>query len=268
MKAAKIPDWQMLNAYVDGELDAAEAAYVAEAAGQDPEIAEQISLLYQIKGLSHETFAGQIPEDLSGIKLDLPFWRRAPIVMAAAALIFAMVVGGSLWLERSGSSAEAKAIAIARVMHGEWLKNDSVQSEQKSTAVLVNALTQFQGMPVIPDLESGQLHIARVKYSRQERGDVLQIGYRGNHGCHVSLFIFSNGRMPAKLTAIEHGKERAYAWEIGKMGYLLFAVGMDPNRLDLLARKIETQTRSRRPFDSLTREALAESKRESASCAA
>lgn len=267
MKTVEAPDWQMLNAYVDGELDAADAAFVAEAAGNDPAIADQIALLYQLKGLSHETFSGQIPDDLSGISLVRPFWRRAPVVMAAAAVVAAMVVGSSFWLGRSTVSVEENAVAVARVMHDEWLNDDQMQSERKSTAILVNALTQFQGMPVIPDLESAQLHISKVKFSRQENGDVLQVGYRGNHGCHVSLFVFSNGHMPAKITEIQNGKERAYAWEIGDLGYLLFAVGMDPNRLDLLAQKIETQTRSRQPFDHLTREALAASKRNSASCA-
>jgi anti-sigma factor RsiW len=267
MKTARAPDWQMLNAYVDGELDTAEAAFVAEAAGNDPAIADQIALLYQLKGFSHETFAGQIPDDLSGINLERPFWRRAPIMMAAA-MVAATLVAGALFLDPGVGSVEANAMAVAREMHGEWLKNDGVQSEQKSTAILVNALTQFQGMPVIPDLESAQLHISRVKYSSEENGQVLQIGYRGNHGCHVSLFVFSDGHMPTKMAEIERGKEKAYAWEIGDLGYLLFAVGMDPNRLELLARKIELQTRSRQPFDSSTREALADSKRSSASCAA
>lgn len=261
------PDWQTLNAYVDGELGSADAAAVAEAAGNDSAIADQIALLYQLKGLSHETFASQIPADLSGIRMERPFWRRNPVPMAAAVLM-ALVVGAGLWLLPARNTVEEDALSVARAVHGEWLKNDRGRNQENTTAVLVNALTHFRDIPVIPDLESAQLHVERVKFIEREREKVLQVGYRGNHGCHVSLFVFTSGHMPATMTQIDHGKERGYAWQIGDLGYLLFAVGMDPDRLDLLAHKIEAQTRTRTPFDNLTRQALAESKRHSASCAA
>ncbi len=64
------------------------------------------------------------------------------------------------------------------------------------------------------------------------------------------------------------GGERAFGWQTNDLGYLLFATGMDGSRFDLIAQKVEQETRSHTPFDQRTREALAESKRTSAHCAA
>ena len=42
-------DWEALNTYVDGELDADSSAAVAEAVADDPELARQISLITRLK---------------------------------------------------------------------------------------------------------------------------------------------------------------------------------------------------------------------------
>ena len=46
------PSWIELNAYVDGELDAARAETVAKAAAADPEVAAQIAALRRLKAVA------------------------------------------------------------------------------------------------------------------------------------------------------------------------------------------------------------------------
>ena len=65
---------------------------------------------------------------------------------------------------------------------------------------------------------------------------------------------------------VSTGKQRAYGWRVGDLGYLLFAVGMDPNRLALIADEVEKATRAHAPLDAEARQQLADNKRHSTTC--
>jgi len=264
------PDWPTLNAYVDGELDARQASAVAEAAGSDAAVAEQIACLYRLKGVM-PAVPPAAPADLRD---HLPKPRRRPVagILAAAAVVI-LVVGVAL-IQALGATPEdstrlpGPALAAARTLHLDWLATDSGPNAGAPPSLVLAAMSQFNRPPVIPDLTSSKLTIERVTVTDQPDGQVLQVGYRGNHGCHLSLFIFANGTLPSRLVREDRGTERAYGWEVADLGYLLFAVGMDSARYDLIARKVEEATRSGTPFDDKTRQALAESKAKSASCVA
>jgi len=120
----------------------------------------------------------------------------------------------------------------------------------------------------VPDLESTELTIGHITVSNGPAGRILQIGYRGNHGCHLSLFVLTYARLPEMRVRVAMGRERAYGWRVDDLGYLLFAEGMDESRLTLIANKVEQATRSRTPLDRQAEEQLAENKRESAPCRA
>lgn len=265
------PDWQTLNAYVDGELDVDAAAAVAAAAGEDPAVAEQIAALYRLKGTVRETRPAA-PADLDGLMPRPPWWRsRAVRAAAAAVVLIAVVAGGWLSLRPHQASLPTDLLAIARELHVDWLHADSTAGQTNPRAAmttLIGALTQFRELPIIPDLESAKLTVDHVGFSTQSGRQVLQIGYLGTHGCHLSLFVFPGAKLPTTAVRLDRGNELAYGWQVEQLGYLLFALGMDHNRFDLIARKVEEETRTHAPFDSLTREALAESKRKSAACAA
>ena len=146
------------------------------------------------------------------------------------------------------------------------LKADAGKSGDAAPTVVLAALSRFGQVPVVPDLESTELAIALVTVSNSPAGRVLQIGYRGNHGCYLSLFVFAHGGLPKSPVRVAIGNDRAYGWRVDDLGYLLFAKGMDETRLTLIADKVEQATRDHAPLDSLARQQLAENKRNSASC--
>ncbi len=272
MTSAGSPTWRTLSAYVDGELDAAAAAAVAEAAGNEPKVAEQIAKLYRLKGATHNAFAAPAEAlgrlDLTGIPPRKTPWRKRAAVAAAIALVAVLAGAGWFFVKPQRTVLPPDLLATARTLHTDWLNAGDVQATDDPPATLIAALAQFRRLPVIPDLASAKLTIDHVTLSKRSKGDVLQIGYLGTHGCHLSLFVFANGAMPGTLVRVDIGTERAYGWQVDDFGYLLLAKGMDGNRLDLIAHKVEEATHTHAPFDNRTRQALEESKRKSTSCLA
>ena len=259
------PDWTSLNAYVDGELDAAAAAAVADAAGSDGPIANQIAALYKLKGVSHGA-AAEAPDDLKAL---MPRRRVLWPTALAACIAAAVLVGAALWTGAANLRAPAlpsDLLATARGLHDAWIAADARGRANTPPAVLLTALTAFGAFPVIPDLTSTELDIDLVKVAEGPDGRMLQVGYRGNHGCHLSLFAFVDGHLPTAAVRVETGAERAYGWRVGDLGYLLFAVGMDRNRLALIAETVETATRIHAPLDAAAKQQLAANKRHSATC--
>jgi hypothetical protein len=78
--------------------------------------------------------------------------------------------------------------------------------------------------------------------------------------------VFANEELPKSTVEVVDGLDHAYGWRVNSLGYLLFAKGMDPTRLALIADKVEQATRTHAPLDRQAREQLAENKRNSASC--
>ncbi|MCB1487246.1 MAG: hypothetical protein KDJ88_07290 [Bauldia sp.] len=261
------PTWEVLNAYVDGALAPGEAAAVAEAAGDDPQIADQIACLYRLKGVMPDVLPAA-PSDLRDL-LGEPRRRRYRGMVAAAVLVIA--AAGTVWLwmpAKVSTGLPDAAVVAARVLHDDWLAEDSGTLSEAPPSVVMAALSQFHRVPVIPDLSSAKLTIERVTVSGEPDDHLLQIGYRGNHGCHLSLFVFAGGGLPEEMARQTIGTEEAYGWQVDELGYLLFAKGMDPGRLAFIAREVEEATRSGVPFDERARQALAENKAKSASCVA
>ena len=263
------PDWPTLNAYVDGELDARMAGAVAEAAGSDATVADRITCLYQLKGVMRAV-PPSAPDDLGDL---LPKTRRRPVAgIIAAAAVVVLVIGVAVFQALSpapelSARLPEQAVAAAGTLHRAWLATDNGPNGEAPPSLVLAAMSQFNQPPVIPDLTSSKLTIERVTVTDQSEGHVLQVGYRGNHGCHLSLFIFANGKLPSRMVQEDSGAERAYGWQVADLGYMLFAIGMDSARYDLIAHKVEEATRNGAPFDEKTRQALAESKAKSASCA-
>ena len=232
-----------------------------------PATASEIATLYKLKGVSH----GAAPEPPVDLRALLPQQRRIWPGAMAACVAAAILIGTAVWMPVPTARAPAlppDLLAEARTLHGAWLAAEARGMADTPPAVLLAALTTFGRMPVIPDLTSTALDIDLVKVAEGPDGRMLQVGYRGNHGCHLSLFAFVDRHMPEAAVRVAAGNDRAYGWRVGDLGYLLFAVGMDEGRLALIAEKVEAATRVHAPLDAAAQAQLAENKRHSATCQA
>ncbi|MBD1545593.1 hypothetical protein [Roseibium aggregatum] len=261
------PDWQTLNAYVDGELDATTAAAVAEAAGDDAEVAEQIAMLYQLKGVSHNA-TPEAPADLKDLMPAPMRSRRTPVSIAAVVAMLAVAVAaiwGALELE-SDQALPPELLASARTLHGQWLQTDASAAGEAQPTVLLAALSTFGRVPFVPDLSSTSLSIGLVTVADGPEGHMLHVGYRGTHGCHLSLFVVEGDAIPKAPQDIVQGSDETHSWRVRDLGYLLFAKGMDQSRFRLISEKVEAATRRNSPLDNAAQEQLAANKRQAESC--
>ena len=262
-----MPAWRKLNAYVDAELDQRDAAEVACAAGRDPGVAEQISLLYHVKCGVHEAFSSAPPADLASL-MPPPKPRIALKAVAAAA---AVVIAAGLFAfsvlrtDAPTGAGQAEFMASARALHGQWLQHE-LSDRVDTPPVVLAALTQFGRLPLVPDLESTGLSVALVSVADLSAGRVLQIGYRGHHGCHLSLFVVAGTSLSDAAIGDREALERSHAWQVDDMGYLLLARGMDTGRFTQIAEKVEHATRVGAPLDEEARQQLAENRLHSTSC--
>ncbi len=122
----------------------------------------------------------------------------------------------------------------------------------------------------VPDLSASRLslvHAAVSSFTGQRR--VLLAGYRGTRGCKISLLVFrSLGVLGEALSPFHDGKNDAYGWRTGPLGYVVMSDGMDSGRFRLLAESVRRTSRKHIPFDEKTRIALRKSRDKSAPCTA
>lgn len=256
------PSWDMLNAYVDGELDAASAAQVAAAVAGDPDLAAQVATLTRLKAST----ANAMPADMSDMSppaMPQPRYRRRPLAslaLAAASLLLALGLGAatliSVWPARDNTPT---ALLAAAGLHRAWI-NDPSGAVGPSPATTPLALTE------IPDLSAAGLTLSHVVPAavpgerRMGQGGGILVGFRGPRGCRVSLWI---GEALPDFTA-EPAQQRvdglsAFVWRVEHKGYALMTRDMDAQRFVTLASAVARITRERFQVDTLTRMALQQS---------
>lgn len=240
-------DWQRLNAYIDGELGPAEAAEVAATLARQPDLAARVASLSRLKAAT-----GALTEDEE--LPPLPRRRRPlPLAGALAATVAALVVL-ALWLWPASAPPSAAWLDRAVAAHNDWL---AAVSTKEAMASLPTAVAQA-GTDGIPDLSEAHLTLVYVRFlPEQGREHALQLGYVGIHGCRVSLWISAAvAGLNEQPAAVQAKGVEGYAWLKDDTGYAFLALGMDPERLRLLAEAVARITQQGHGVDDASRVAL------------
>ena len=249
---------EMLNAYVDGELDARAAADVARAVASDPAVAAQVAMLSKLRAAlrdSVETPDLAVPP-ARGKSVPARKWLMA----ACFALIF---VGMGAALERAFQAppAEAWLTPVLR-LHAEWTPPAGGTAPALIEAAFADAY--------IPDLTSAKLTLAhRGERALAGGGTALVLGYTGTRGCRVTMIAApALASFDDRLTAFASENTVAYAWRAGALDYAIVAEGMDAGRFRLIAEAVHEASLERLGIDEETRVALAESRDRAVPCTA
>jgi anti-sigma factor RsiW len=259
------PSWQELNAYVDGELSASDAAAVARALADDRILAEAVATLSLLKAATQESLE---PFALAPTAAKRRSWRKVALAASlAAALLIAAVVSFRPW---DTAPQPPVWLAGAWQVHATWAQNEpaGVPAAVES-GVLLAALHRAGPEAFLPDLSDARLTLSRLEIVTLPgaSGEVLYAGYLGTRGCQVSLLVLSSGGgLTQTLTRYDRGAGRAYGWRGARNGYLLLADGMDENRLALLAETVRQASLERQPLDPTARTALRQSRETSVPC--
>lgn len=254
--------FEMLNAYVDGELDAAAAAEVARAVAKAPALALEVAALSHLRSAvadSVEVPPLSVPEPPSTKS------RRAAI---AASIAFAVFIAGSVLVSNLERNDDAGWLARAWQIHHGWSREG--ETAQNRAALLLAQYAEAVPGAYMPDLSASRLSLVHAAvFSFTEKRRVLLIGYRGTRGCKISLLVFpSLGAMGEALSPFSDRKNEAYGWRAGTLGYLIMSDGMDSDRFRLLAESVRQTSREHVPFDKEMRLALRKSRDQSAPCTA
>ncbi len=254
--------YEMLNAYVDGELDTAAAAEVARAVAEEPALAREVAALSHLRSA--------VAESVEAPPLSVPAppsttGRGAAI---AASIAFVVFIAGSVLVSNLDRNVGADWLARAWQIHRGW-SIEGVTAQTRPTMLLAQYAEAVPGA-YVPDLSASRLslvHAAVSSFTGQRR--VLLAGYRGTRGCKISLLVFrSLGALGEALSPFHDGKNDAYGWRAGPLGYFVMSDGMDSGRFRLLAESVRRTSRKHVPFDKETRIALRKSRDKSAPCTA
>ena len=251
--------WEMLNAYADGELDAAGAASVASAVASDRSLADRVATLARLKA----SVAARPDEALQPPLLPSKRGTTGRYAYAAvAAVLFLIGAGfaGSQLLQRAAAPAGLEDALIAQ---RQWLASAERMSADESHQMIIDA--RLADRPL--DLTAAELQIAYAvpTGTSSHRGTFL--GYRGPHGCMVGFWMGApSDSLAANPAAFDRKDIEIRAWRRGDNGYALLSKGMDPARLDRLAEIVARITDPGRPLDDSTHVALRDASRIGAAC--
>lgn len=260
------PDWDTLNAYVDGELEPARQAEVAEALARDPKLARKVATVTRLKQAVRDNgetdMDARPPIDLTGA------WGPARRIAAVAAAVLLGVALGGIAGQWEGD-APPQWQADAQALHRDWANATDVDASASATSALLLAATaDFGSPPFVPDLTAGKLTLARI--TRAQIGDsaALHLGYTGTRGCRVSMMVLASPEgLPGQFTRRSGPEGTGYAWQVGGLGYVLQGAGMGEARLDGLAEAAYAATLQNRQPDDETRTALRRKRASSPPCA-
>ena len=244
---------EILNAYVDGELDNSAAAGVARAAASDASVAAQIATLRELKA----AVAAAVPDREIKLKTGGVAPRR--IAFAAVTAITLFVVGAFLHLFVLGEDESVRWTSLMQDRHTAW---SFLQGGKHAPIVAANNPASL--LPL--DLKSARLTFVGHESFEFGGQTVLRTGYEGTRGCRVSLYVIP--ALEALKTATFKPSLRVRYWDIGGQGFVLMARGMATGRFDSLAVAVEKALRSGLELDQKTRQQLAHARRTSPPCQA
>jgi anti-sigma factor RsiW len=253
--------FEMLNAYVDGELDAAAAAEAARAVAADPVLASQVVALSKLRSA--------VADSVEAPPLTVPAVAAAParLPALAASLLFALFVAGSALVSAQfDHDLRAGWLDRALQLHQSW----SIATSETGSGPLLAEYADAVPGAYIPDLTASRLtvaHAAVAPFSDSRRA--LIVGYKGSRGCKVSLVVFPGGRaLGETIEAFMLERNHAYAWRAGKLAYVILTDSMDATRFRQLAESVRLTSRRHLPFDRETQMALRKSRDTSKPCMA
>ena len=248
-------DWELVNAYHDGELDAATAQALEQRFQNEPQLAAAL---------------GQVAAVSSSLRALRPGLAEAEAeteaAAAAAAEQQALVAANEnrrplKWLV---GGAMAAVLALAAVIGSGMLAQPTLFDLHRDLATLPATAADPSGIVQanaggaagVPDLSPANLR----PIAFQPAGDGTVTHYVGRNGCRLSFF--RNVDAPP-LTDFP-SEAQVTLWQVGTMAHMIVATGMDQGKFDAIAAYLKRMTRQEAADQTMA--ALSEATTEAAPC--
>ncbi len=216
-----------LNAFVDGELPAAEAAQVAAAIAADPELAQSAARLHRIKAA-----LGSACADLPLPATPQPARRGsfAPARLAACFGLAAMVL--LLVASVPGSAPNLPVRELPRLAHhDQWLAHAGAQTEL--------------ALPAGAEWMEPVMSASGLQLVHYEQGpERTHFGFKGPNACRLSLFVSAPDRIVASLQMALSDEIQHAHWHSGGYAFEMIARDMATARFATVAAGLQQGSRA------------------------
>lgn len=211
----------MLNAYVDGELPAAQAARISDALPYDRALAQRVAAIHRLKAASVQAF-----DDITPPPLPVPAtpvrWGRKAVAAALAGLV---VLGGALWTPPPAPIPDlAKLIETSpQQAHAVWL-HAAIPGDRPAHPDgfdWIAGITRASGLELV--------HLSGWG------SDGLHLGYLGSNACRLSLFIQPGAGANTTLDMHLDDQLQQARWVTSGLRFDLIAHDMDTARFATIA---------------------------------
>ncbi|KFC74794.1 putative transmembrane transcriptional regulator (anti-sigma factor) [Bosea sp. LC85] len=259
MTTRETMSWDLLNAYVDGELEPDQAAEVAAAIAADRETAAKVATLTHLRASMRA-----LPPQEEAPAFALPPQTRPkprPWLPVAAALLIACGLGMAWFgLSRTGPAASRLTAAVAA--HRLWLSQLPPGQGPAAQAQRLGIELAGADVDALPDLSLASLRLVHLSLDPSvRRGGGVLAGYVGPNGCRVGLWIApADDSLPGRPAAQDREGFAIRAWRGHHASYALIGQGIDPARLDGIAALVARLTEDERSIPREQIAALAEAR--------
>ena len=215
-------DWELVNAYHDGELEAAEAHRLEGRLASEPALSDALKNLRDVSTSLGALRPVRSVTPAPSSKAGNDKWRPAGWLAGtavAAALALAVILGPDLVAKPSVFDIHADLVS----------QTFSVDGSDVGLAVTETAIAA-------PDLTSANL--TPVSFRTIEGGSVTH--YAGRNGCRLSYF---RGAVPMGDDGLSEGNQLATWTTDSDMRHMIVATRMDPAKFDAIAAYLKLVTR-------------------------
>lgn len=224
-------DWELVNAYADGELPPDEARQVLARLAREPELAEALAEVTEVK----RSLGALRPARPANPPSRLPRrgWLRRLAVAASLAAVLALGV-----LYGMGRFAPDWQ-TVPAAFHAELSARSYVLDPSAPIPVVSTARI---GDVAAFDLSGSRLALVDLRTGREAGRDVVAMHYRGRNGCRLTVVALeARPDDPEPLPEVHHGL--AARWSLERLHYYILADGMDHDRFSAIAGYAEAESR-------------------------
>lgn len=225
MSDKETPDWETLNAYVDGELSPEREAWVKDACKDNPNITSEIARLVILK----KALASKPVPVRRSWAYGIHKWEIVGGVTVTALLLM-VFVGMSLLGGYSPSSFQNWALE----KHENLSERSFVVTDLNHNPLIAASVN---GALQAPDLTGSKLYLVDLTIQPFGEKEGIVMHYRGLRGCRVSFLLAPRGidSDSIKEAALLQGKVVSDFWSGSRFKFGLLATGMDENRFNSIS---------------------------------
>jgi len=222
-------DWELLNAFADGELSTAQSAELTARLDTEPDLRLELDRLRHLKW----QLSSLHPGDIGATSILKPRKSTRSRTFAGAIAVVLLVIATGIGALLAWPPAQATWFDQAMSLHEQLSQMTFVVDEEYTTRLVSSGETlEFRA----PDLTASRLYLVDVVTSPSDEADAIAMHYRGLNGCRLTVVAIPDAHAIYEPPVTEGS---AYTWSFEGYDFAVIAQGMDAQRFASVAAYLE-----------------------------